>query len=320
MDQENKYTQTSLDGGEINEEEKLRQVKKAEMQKKYRIMSVGLVAVIIVAIVLFVSNRNSNSPEIKQNAETGNTAISQQTPSADLTISQSSLYFSRVGDFADLTANTTGVRWSTNAPNIVSVSDDGRVTALNGGTAEVYAKLNDTIKVCTVTVDTYVPTEDEINEAKRQLQIVEDYEARYTTYSYSEVQAMYDDFINAGNTVTPHSYPGTTIKQLDNAKVLCYYADWYYDLAVYYYDESGTLFYRDEYTLVIDGSFHTGRPPYSRWVTSSVYNKMFSVNTEIRQYHCYHDPNGGAFSWILYGADYVDGIASRTIVTADYLS
>jgi len=44
-----------------------------------------------------------------------------------LTISQSSLYFSKVGDFADLTANTTGVRWSTNAPNIVSVSDDGKI-------------------------------------------------------------------------------------------------------------------------------------------------------------------------------------------------
>ena len=320
MNEKNRNIQTSLAGGGIKEEEKLRQAKKAEMQKKYRIMSVGLVAVIIVAIVLFMSNRNGNSPEVKHDVGTENTTIAQQTPSIDLALSQSSLYFSRVGDFADLTANTTGVRWSTNAPNIVSVSDDGRVTALNGGTAEVYAKLNDAIKVCTVTVDSYVPTEDEINEAKRQLQIVEDYEAQYTTYSYSEVQAMYDNFINAGNTVTPHSYPGTTIKQLDNAKVLCYYADWYYNLAVYYYDSSDRVVYRDEYTVVTNGSLNTNSPTYSDWFVSSVFNQIFMISTNQATYYCYHDSRGGAFSWLFYGTEYVDGIASRSIVTADYLS
>ena len=73
MNEENRNIQTSLAGGGINEEEKLRQAKKAEMQKKYRIMSVGLVAVIVVAIVLLASNRNGNSPEIKQDAGTENT-------------------------------------------------------------------------------------------------------------------------------------------------------------------------------------------------------------------------------------------------------
>lgn len=320
MNEEKKHTQTSLAGGEINEEEKLRQAKKAEMQKKYKMLSVALIAVIVIAIVMFFSNRNGDSPEIKQDAGTENLTIAHQTPAFDLTISQPSLYFSRVGDFANLTANATGVRWSTNAPNIVSVSDDGRVTALNGGTAEVYAKLNDTIKVCTVTVDSYVPTEDEITEAKRQLQLIEDYEAQYTTYTYSEVQAMYDAFINAGNTVKPHSYPGTTIKQLDNAKIICYYADWYYNLAVYYYDSSNRVVYRDEYTVVTNGSLNTDNPTYSDWFVSSVFNQLFTVNTENARYYCYHDTRGGAFSWLHYETEYADGIASRSLVIADYLS
>lgn len=312
MNEEKKHTQTSLADGGISEEEKLRQAKKAEMQKKYRIMSVGLVAVIIAAIVLFVSNRNSNSPEVKLDAGLNNTTTAQQTLPIELAISQSSLYFSRVGDFADLTANTTGVRWSTNAPNIVSVSDDGRVTALNGGTAEVYAKLNDTIKVCTVTVDSYVPTEDEINEAKRQLQIVEDYESQYTIYSYAEVQAIYDDFINAGNTVTPHSW--TMLKDLGNAQINCYYADWYYDIQIRYYDEAGILVYSDKYFIVIDGSFHTGRPPYSRLITSSMYPQIFTIQTDRNSYHCFHNSNSENFPWEFYGAEYTDGIASRTII------
>ena len=204
------------------------------------------------------------------------------------------------------------MRWSTNAPNIISVSEDGRVTALNGGTAEVYAKLNDTIKVCTVTVDSYVPTEDEISEAKRQLQIVEDYEAQYTIYSYAEVQAVYDDFITAGNVVTPHSW--TKLKDLGNAQISCYYADWYYDIQIRYYDEAGILVYSDKYFIVIDGSFHTGRPPYSRLITSSMYPQIFTIQTDRNSYHCFHNSNSENFPWEFYGAEYTDDIASRTII------
>lgn len=232
-------------------------------------------------------------------------------------ISQSTLYFSRVGDFTEITANVIGVQWSTNAPDIVSVSNSGCVTALNGGTAEVYAKYNDTVKVCSVTVDTRIPTETEIVEAKRQLQIVEDYESKYTTYSYSELQAMYYDFISAGNRVS--LYSTASIKQFDNAKVTCYMSNWYYSLEVYYYDSSNVLVYRDDYTIVTNGSIDISNPTFADWVVSSVYNQLFSVSTDKARYYCYHDFEGGAFSWLLYETEYIDGIASRTIVIADYL-
>lgn len=51
-----KNTQTSLAGGGIGEEEKLRQAKKAKLQKKYRMITVALIAVIIVAGVIFVKS------------------------------------------------------------------------------------------------------------------------------------------------------------------------------------------------------------------------------------------------------------------------
>lgn len=49
-------TQSSLAGGVINEEEKLRQANKAKLQKKYRMITVALIAVIIVAGVIFVKS------------------------------------------------------------------------------------------------------------------------------------------------------------------------------------------------------------------------------------------------------------------------
>lgn len=49
-------SQSSLAGGGISEEEKLRQAKKAEMKKKYRLMSIALIAIIIVAGVFFAKS------------------------------------------------------------------------------------------------------------------------------------------------------------------------------------------------------------------------------------------------------------------------
>lgn len=59
MKEEVCYSQTSLADGGISGEEKLRQVKKVEMQKKYRFLSVLLVGVIISAIFtyLFVTQK-----------------------------------------------------------------------------------------------------------------------------------------------------------------------------------------------------------------------------------------------------------------------
>lgn len=322
MNKENNHTQTSLAGGEISEEEKLFRAKKSEMQKKYRMMSGTLVAVIVVAIILYVSSSNGNSPEnnvVAGTEATNNTATMQQTTSVDFAISQSSVYFSRVGDFAELTANVNGVQWSTNNPNVVSVSDNGCVTALNGGTAEVYAKYNDTIKVCTVTVDTYIPTEDEIAEANRQLQIVEDYEAQYTTYSFAEVKTMFDSYINAGNSVAIGSW--VMVKNLGDAHVISYHAGWYHNLAVDYYDASNTHVYRDEYTIVkADERFFPNSPTYSNWIVSSVHNQLFTINTDKSLYYCYHNPSDVGISWLLYGAEYVDSIATKTLIIADNLS
>ena len=56
MIEENKHNQSSLAGVEINEEEKLRQANKAELQQKYRMITVALIAVIIVAGVIFVKS------------------------------------------------------------------------------------------------------------------------------------------------------------------------------------------------------------------------------------------------------------------------
>lgn len=58
MNKENNHTQTSLAGGEISEEEKLRQAKKAEMQKKYKLMSILLVCIIVIAVVALISSYN----------------------------------------------------------------------------------------------------------------------------------------------------------------------------------------------------------------------------------------------------------------------
>ena len=55
--------QSSLAGGGISEEEKLRQAKKAELQKKYRTMTVILVGIIVVAIILLLTQCNSGPPE-----------------------------------------------------------------------------------------------------------------------------------------------------------------------------------------------------------------------------------------------------------------
>lgn len=46
--------QSSLAGAVVSEEEKLRQSKKAEMQKKYRILSFSLVGVIIVSVLVYL--------------------------------------------------------------------------------------------------------------------------------------------------------------------------------------------------------------------------------------------------------------------------
>lgn len=49
-------TQSSLAGGGINEEERQWQIKKAEMKKKYHLMSIALIAIIIVAGIIFAKN------------------------------------------------------------------------------------------------------------------------------------------------------------------------------------------------------------------------------------------------------------------------
>ena len=57
MSEEKQQTpQSSLAGAVITEEEKLRQAKKAEMKKKYRLMSIALIAIIIVAGVFFAKS------------------------------------------------------------------------------------------------------------------------------------------------------------------------------------------------------------------------------------------------------------------------
>lgn len=58
MIEENKNNQTSLAAGEICEEEKLRQAKKAEMKKKYRNMSMILVGIIVVASIALMLSYN----------------------------------------------------------------------------------------------------------------------------------------------------------------------------------------------------------------------------------------------------------------------
>lgn len=55
--------QSSLAGAIISEEEKLRQAKKAELQKKYRNMSMILVGIIVVAVVILLVQCNSGPPE-----------------------------------------------------------------------------------------------------------------------------------------------------------------------------------------------------------------------------------------------------------------
>lgn len=55
--------QSSLAGGVINEEEKLLQAKKAELQRKYRNMSMILVGIIVVAVVILLVQCNSGPPE-----------------------------------------------------------------------------------------------------------------------------------------------------------------------------------------------------------------------------------------------------------------
>ena len=54
MNEENRDTQTSLAGGGIEKEEKLRQAKKAEIQKKYRIISFSLVGIIIASVLIYL--------------------------------------------------------------------------------------------------------------------------------------------------------------------------------------------------------------------------------------------------------------------------
>ena len=55
--------QTSLAGGETNEEEKLRQAKKSELQKKYRQLSIMLVSIIIVSFSLLIAQVNATPQE-----------------------------------------------------------------------------------------------------------------------------------------------------------------------------------------------------------------------------------------------------------------
>lgn len=55
MNEEKKYTQTSLADGVITAEDKLQQAKKAEM-KKYRMITIALIAIIIVAGLFFVKS------------------------------------------------------------------------------------------------------------------------------------------------------------------------------------------------------------------------------------------------------------------------
>lgn len=63
MNEEKKSTQPSLAGDAINEEVKLRQTKKAEMQKKYRQLSTMLVCIIIVSLFLLITQVNTTIQE-----------------------------------------------------------------------------------------------------------------------------------------------------------------------------------------------------------------------------------------------------------------
>jgi len=223
----------------------------------------------------------------------------------EFSLSQSSLKFTQVGDYTILAATSSAVIWSTNAPDVVSVDSQGRVVALNNGTAEVYAQANGETKVCKVEVVTTPPTQQIYDRAAQLISIVEEYERTHKTYSYAEVQAMYDEYIKNGNA---NSF--AVIAETQNAKIIYDNHDWYCDFTVRYFDDTGATIYTDEFTLVIDGSFHTERPPYSRWVTSSVYKDLFSICTEKRQYHCYYSEYS---DWIeIWDAEYIDGIATRS--------
>ena len=86
MDEEKKNAQTSLAGGKISTEENLkRRVEKTELKKKYRKITIALIAVIVIAVILFITKSCSDSKENTEAIKTANHVTIMELP-ADVTV------------------------------------------------------------------------------------------------------------------------------------------------------------------------------------------------------------------------------------------
>lgn len=293
---------------------KLGHEEKAKSPQKKWIWSV--VAIILIAgigfaligsCVKFLAQRNSK-PQ-------GTLAV------GEIQILHDALYFDRVGDKIALTSNQNDPSWSTNNPSVASVDTDGVVTIIGSGEADIYAEWNGKTDACHITVDCLYPADlsAEIAEAESLLSVVDSYQEQYPVYSYQQLDELYRDYIEAGGHIESHSYPGTEIYRDQCAIVRCYYADWYYDLKVEYFDYMGQRIYDDCYTVIVDlGKYDSTKPTYFNWTTVDTHRYYYMLEYKGDTYYRFYNSDTNTMVKSVYGANYItDGVTRYITVLVD---
>ena len=238
---------------------------------------------------------------------------SKQQIDEEFQISEDQLSFNRVGDKVKLTANRDNVTWSTSDPMVASINSAGEVTIIGPGNAEIRSDWNGQTRICYVTVDAQQGTDSDYAVALNQLAVIEKYNEQFTTYSYVQLDDVYNEYVAAGGQIEPHSYPGTLIKEEPHANIRCYLADWYYVLKVEYNDSLGELIYEDVYNVITDKNQIDGsKPPYSTWSMNN-HSFFYTIHSSSGTFHRYDNPDPDVIVKGLYGADYIDDGVTRCI-------
>ena len=128
-----------------------------------------------------------------------------QVPATDITVSPTSLSL-ETGQTGNLTATltpsnaTNTVTWSSNNPNVATVSQSGVVTAVSAGTATITAAASSTIKAtCTVTV---TASSAPIQNGLVASYVFESVEASTIEYSTNDLLSRFNTSAQTGNGLT----------------------------------------------------------------------------------------------------------------------
>lgn len=165
------------------------------------------------------------------------------------------------------------------------------------------------------TIDVPVTTETIVTEQMQRaisvIDEIESYRRNHKTYTFSELLDL-----------TANLEVGTYSAQMisvDNVRIKKYDGGWYTSITAVYFDDSGNVIYGDDYTYTQDPAENTSGPSYSCWVSATVYDQIEKISsTSGTEYYWYLDEQEEwSYDWICL-VDYIDDIATETILPSDY--